>query len=103
MGLRGFGRLTHFRAPPESLFCTTKKGGIQMQTNLPPGQIKIVSAIRELSERGQKPTLQELADFIGLRAITGVRSHLLRLEAKGIVKPRRPRERRAIELTEAYA
>jgi hypothetical protein len=47
--------------------------------------------------------MQEIANFTGARSLNSVFGHLALLQKKGIVKPRKRRARRAIELVEAYA
>jgi SOS-response transcriptional repressor LexA len=86
---------------PDRLFSTVKGG--HMEINLPPGQKKVVLAIRKLSESGRNPTMQEIANFTGARSVNSVFNHLAYLQKKGIVKPRRHRAKRAIELAEEFA
>jgi repressor LexA len=65
---------------------------------LTPRQEQLLRLIENsLSQRGYVPTLQELAQALGINSLQGVKDHLAALERKGYV--RRPAgKRRAIEI-----
>jgi len=62
------------------------------------GQSRMVRAIQDLTARGQAPTLQELADYLGVRSSNSVRQHLVSLQLKGLLKPRPYGSHRTIAL-----
>lgn len=52
-----------------------------------------------VTKRGYVPTLQEMADAMGIASLQGVKDHLTALERKGYLR-RAPGRRRAIEVTQ---
>ncbi len=61
-------------------------------------QKKILDFIEDFTERnGYGPTLQEIADYMGLSAVSGIHKYLKILESKGFIK-RDVKKARAIEV-----
>jgi len=53
----------------------------------PPGKTRarVLAYVRAALERGHSPSLREVQQALGLRALEGVRQHLLQLEAQGLL------------------
>ena len=67
-------------------------------TPLTTRQTRLLQVIEDsLAKRGYIPTLQEMAQAMGIASLHGVKRHLLALERKGYLR-RFPGRRRAIEL-----
>jgi repressor LexA len=61
-------------------------------------QVRLLQVIEDsLAKRGYVPTLQEMAQAMGIASLHGVKRHLLALERKGYLR-RFPGRRRAIEI-----
>lgn len=66
--------------------------------SLTPRQERLLLTIETLvAKRGYAPTLQELADAVGISSLQGIKDHLTALERKGYLR-RTPGKRRAIEV-----
>ena len=72
-----------------------------MQLFITSRQKEVVRAIRELCASGRNPTLEEVAQRVGMRSTNSVRRHLSNLEAMGIVRPRAYNRHRQIALAES--
>lgn len=53
---------------------------------LPPRQRKVLAFVTLKIAEGRPPTLQEIADHLGINSSTAVRDHLLALQKKGHVE-----------------
>lgn len=70
-----------------------------MEANLTPKQLRILQLIRQSrEERGYSPTMQELADALGVRKVT-VFEHVGALERKGVLK-RDPNRARSLSMSD---
>jgi repressor LexA len=61
-------------------------------------QAQVLAAVNDWQRRfGYSPSLEELADRVGLRSVSCVYAHLTRIEVKGYIR-RVPHARRCIEI-----
>src|SRR5438105_3241669 len=68
--------------------------------SLTPRQERLLQFIEvTLAQRGYVPTLQEIAQAMGIASLQGVKDHLAALERKGYIR-RSPGRRRAIEIVQ---
>ncbi len=70
---------------------------------LTPRQAEVYSAIKAITAEGQPPSLEQLAERVGMASTWAVRRHLGILEKKGFLAPRRLHARRNIKLAEQSA
>jgi SOS-response transcriptional repressor LexA len=52
-------------------------------------QEKAFAVVRAANASGRAPSLEEIKDALGLKSRTTVRAHIMALEQKGYLRPRR--------------